>query len=44
MDKGLIVFWLLWEKKAVRLSPPLIIKEKDIRKGCAIIREVLDNV
>ena len=44
MDKGLILFWLLWEKKAVRLSPPLIIKEKDIRKGCAIIREVLDNV
>ena len=44
IDKGLILFWLLWEKKAVRLSPPLIIKEKDIRKGCAIIREVLDNV
>jgi len=42
MDKGLILFWLLWEKKALRISPPLTIKEKEIRKGCAIIREVLD--
>jgi len=44
MDKGLLLFWLLWEKKAVRISPPLIIKEKEIRKGCAIIRDVLNNV
>ena len=44
MDKGLLLFWLLWEKKAVRISPPLIIKEKEIRKGCAIIRDILDNV
>ena len=44
MDKGLLLFWLLWEKKAVRISPPLIIKEKEIRKGCAIIRDVLDNI
>jgi acetylornithine/succinyldiaminopimelate/putrescine aminotransferase len=44
IDKGLLLFWLLWEKKAVRISPPLIIKEKEIRKGCAIIREVLDNI
>ena len=44
MDKGLLLFWLLWEKKAVRISPPLIIKEKEILKGCAIIREVLDNI
>ena len=42
MEKGLILFWLLWEKKALRISPPLTIKEKEIRKGCAIIREVLD--
>ena len=44
MDKGLLLFWLLWEKKAVRISPPLIIKEKEILKGCAVIKEVLDNI
>jgi acetylornithine aminotransferase len=27
-SKGLILFWLLYEKKAVRISPPLTISEK----------------
>ncbi len=44
MDKGLILFWLLWKKNAVRISPPLTIKEKEIIKGCAIIQEVLDHI
>jgi acetylornithine aminotransferase len=44
MDKGLILFWLLWEKNAVRISPPLTIKKKEILKGCAIIQEVLDSI
>ena len=44
MDKGLLLFWLLWEKNAVRISPPLTIKEKEIYKGCKIIREVLDSL
>ncbi len=39
--KGLILFWLLFESKAVRISPPLTISEKEIAKGCAIILEVL---
>ncbi len=44
IDKGLLLFWLLWEKNAVRISPPLTIKEKEIYKGCKIIREVLDSL
>ena len=28
LDKGLILFWLLWEKNAIRISPPHTIKEK----------------
>ena len=44
LDKGLILFWLLWEKNAIRISPPLTIKEKEIIKGCKIIQEVLDNI
>ena len=44
IDRGLILFWLLWEKKALRISPPLIITEKEIKKGCAIIRSVLDEI
>lgn len=44
MEKGLILFWLLWEKKAVRISPPLTISEEEIKKGCAIINEVLEGI
>ena len=44
MEQGLLLFWLLWEKRALRISPPLTISEKEIRKGCAIIRQVLDNL
>ena len=44
LDKGLILFWLLWEKNAIRISPPLTIKEKEIIRGCRIIQEVLDSI
>ncbi len=44
MEKGLLLFWLLWEKKAVRISPPLTISLEEIRSGCAIITEVLDSI
>ncbi|TVZ51016.1 aspartate aminotransferase family protein [Dokdonia sp. Hel_I_53] len=43
-DRGLILFWLLFESKAIRITPPLIISEKEIRKGCAIILEVLSEI
>ena len=44
LEKGLILFWLLWEKKAVRISPPLTISKKEIQKGCRIIRDILDTL
>ena len=44
LDDGVLLFWLLWENKAIRISPPLNIKEKDIKKGCKIIREALDKI
>ena len=44
LDNGVLLFWLLWEKRAVRISPPLNIKDKDIKKGCKIIRNVLDKI
>lgn len=44
LEKGLLLFWLLWEKRAVRLSPPLTISEDEIIKGCQIIKEVLDEL
>lgn len=43
-DKGLILFWLLFEKRAVRISPPLTISEEEIREGCGIIIDVLNSI
>jgi len=44
LNKGLILFFLLWEKKAVRISPPLNISHREIKKGCVILLEVLDEL
>lgn len=43
-EEGLILFWLLFEPKAVRITPPLTISEEEIRKGCAIILKVLHQI
>ncbi|MEN8789495.1 MAG: aminotransferase class III-fold pyridoxal phosphate-dependent enzyme [Flavobacteriaceae bacterium] len=42
-SKGLVLFWLLFEKRAVRISPPLTISREEIDKGCEIILEVLEE-
>ena len=42
-EKGLILFFLLWEKRALRISPPLTISKKEIEKGCGIILDVLNE-
>ncbi|MBE99879.1 aspartate aminotransferase family protein [Flavobacterium coralii] len=43
-ERGLILFWLLFEGCAIRITPPLTISEDEIRKGCGIIIEVMNEV
>ena len=43
-DEGLILFWLLFEPKAIRLTPPLTISEEEIIKACHIITSILDKI
>ena len=43
-ERGLILFWLLFEGKAIRITPPLTISEEEIEKGCAILTEVLNTI
>ena len=43
-DKGLILFWLLFETCAIRITPPLTISEEEIREGCSIILQVMDEM
>ena len=43
LKNGLILFWLLWEKKAVRITPPLTIQNNQIKLGCQIILNTLNK-
>jgi acetylornithine/succinyldiaminopimelate/putrescine aminotransferase len=43
-EKGLILFWLLFEECAIRITPPLTISKDEIREGCLILLKVLDGM
>ncbi|MFB9053000.1 aspartate aminotransferase family protein [Formosa undariae] len=43
-NKGLIAFWLLFEPKAIRITPPLTISNAEIKEGCEIIINILNNI
>ena len=41
--EGLLLFWLLFEPRAVRISPPLTLSEAEIKQGCTLILRVLQR-
>ncbi len=41
LENGLILFYFLFNKTAIRITPPLTISDKEIKKGCKIIKEIL---
>lgn len=43
MEKGLIVFWLMYSIQNLRITPPITISKDEIKKGCEIILSVLDK-
>ncbi len=43
-EKGLILFWLLFEANAIRITPPLSISEEEIKEGCGIIIEAMNEI
>ena len=42
LDKGVIIDWFLHYDGALRLAPPLIISEAEIREACQIILEAIE--
>jgi acetylornithine/succinyldiaminopimelate/putrescine aminotransferase len=44
MEEGLILFWLLYEPKAIRITPPLTISSEELALGCSTILKILDSV
>jgi len=43
IEKGIITFFFLFSKTAVRLSPPLTISEDEIRNAAKVILDILDE-
>ena len=44
LDHGILLFWFLSTPNAFRLAPPLNISEKEIKEGCQIIIELLNEL
>ncbi|WP_276362720.1 aspartate aminotransferase family protein [Daejeonella sp. H1SJ63] len=42
IDKGIVIDWFLHCETAMRIAPPLIITEDEIRHACSVITEALD--
>jgi|TARA_B110000263_G_C15294626_1_gene505000 acetylornithine/N-succinyldiaminopimelate aminotransferase len=42
LENGLILFYFLFTKTAIRITPPLTISEEEIIEGCEIIKGILD--
>ena len=42
LENGLILFYFLFTKTSIRITPPLTISEKEIIKGCEIINQILN--
>jgi acetylornithine/succinyldiaminopimelate/putrescine aminotransferase len=44
IDQGVITYFFLSNRHSVRLAPPLTIEDEEIRKACAIINKVINEV
>ncbi|WP_288763351.1 aspartate aminotransferase family protein [uncultured Weeksella sp.] len=44
MNRGLILFWLMYSIENLRITPPLNITNDEIEKGCRILLSVLDEL
>jgi 4-aminobutyrate aminotransferase-like enzyme len=43
LENGLILFYFLFTKTAIRITPPLTISDKEIIEGCQIIKKILEK-
>jgi acetylornithine/N-succinyldiaminopimelate aminotransferase len=44
LQNGVLLFFLLFEPKAVRISPPLTLTKKQLKNACKTILQVLDRL
>ncbi|MBK8501958.1 MAG: aspartate aminotransferase family protein [Saprospiraceae bacterium] len=43
VEKGVLIDWFLFNDHSIRIAPPLIIEEAEIRKACVILHSVFDE-
>ena len=43
LKNGVITFYFLFDRKNMRISPPLTISEHEIIQSCKIIKETIEN-
>lgn len=44
IEKGVLTDWFLFASNCMRIAPPLIITEEQIRHACAVINEAIEEV
>ncbi|HEV7381611.1 MAG TPA: aminotransferase class III-fold pyridoxal phosphate-dependent enzyme, partial [Dyadobacter sp.] len=44
IDQGVVTDWFLFCDNSMRIAPPLVITEDQIREGCAVILKALDSI
>jgi acetylornithine/succinyldiaminopimelate/putrescine aminotransferase len=44
LEHGILVDWFLYDPGSLRLAPPLIIREDEIRKVCDVLKKGLDQL
>jgi putrescine aminotransferase len=44
LELGLLTDWFLFNDRSMRIAPPLIISEEEIKKACKMILQALDTV
>lgn len=44
LGKGLLIDWFLFNERSLRIAPPLIISEEEIRWACRILVETIEEV
>jgi acetylornithine aminotransferase len=43
LENGLILFYFLFTKTAIRITPPLTITDKEIIEGCKNVKGILEK-
>ena len=44
LENGVVADWFLFNTESIRISPPLIITEEEIKQGCTVLLEALDTL